>query len=314
MSGADRPDEFETIARLLRPLATDPAARGLLDDAAVLTPQPGRLLVLTHDTLVEGVHFLPTDPPGTVAQKLLRTNLSDLAAKGAEPFGYLMSTAWSPRCDWAFREAFAAGLAEDQARFGLSLLGGDTSSTPGPLTLGATLLGWAEPGRCPSRTGARAGDLLFVSGPIGEGWLGLKAALGEIDSPRLLDHYRRPEPRTDLIALVSHATASADVSDGLVADAGRIAEASGLGVRLELAAMPLSAEADAWVANQPDTAAARLQLATGGDDYQLLLAAAPEDADRFAGLTQVGVVEGQGVTVMFEGRSLPVERAGWRHR
>ncbi|WP_296820354.1 thiamine-phosphate kinase [Brevundimonas sp.] len=313
MSGADRPDEFETIARLLRPLATDPAARGLLDDAAVLTPQPGRQLVLTHDTLVEGVHFLASDPPGTVAQKLLRTNLSDLAAKGAEPFGYLMSTAWSPRCDWTFREAFAAGLAEDQGRFGLSLLGGDTVSTPGPLTVGATLLGWGEPSRCPSRSGARAGDLLFVSGPIGDGLLGLKAALGELDGPRLLDHYRRPEPRLDLIHLARAATASADVSDGLIADAGRIAEASGLGVRLDLAAMPVSAEGRAWLDGQPDEASARLQLATGGDDYQLLLAAAPGDAARFSGLTQVGVFEGEAVEVVFDGAILPVARAGWRH-
>src|SRR5690606_9511569 len=126
MPGAEAPDEFETIARLLRPLADHPAARGLADDCAVLAEQAGTDLVLTHDTLVEGVHFLPDDPLDLVARKLLRANLSDLAAKGAEPFGYLLSASWSPRCGWPERESFAAGLAEDQARFGLSLLGGDT--------------------------------------------------------------------------------------------------------------------------------------------------------------------------------------------
>lgn len=316
MSGADKPGEFETITRLLRPLATDPAARGLLDDAAVLTPPPGRDLVLTHDTLVEGVHFLPSDPPETVAQKLLRVNLSDLAAKGAEPFGYLLSTAWSSRCDWTFRAAFARGLAVDQARFGLSLLGGDTVVTPGPLTVGATLLGWMEPGRGPARADARQGDLLYVTGPIGDGRLGLMAARGDLDAPALLEHYRRPQPRLDkLDAIRGLARASADVSDGLIADAGRIAQASGTGVRIDLEAMPLSPDAQAWLARQPDEVEARLTLATGGDDYQLLLAVAPEDsADaNKGGLIPVGRFEGGDVQVLLRGERLAVGRTGWTH-
>ena len=130
MSG---PDEFESISRLFKPLAADaPEARGLMDDVAVITPRSGHDLVVTKDALVEGVHFLPDDPLDLVAKKLLRVNLSDLAAKGAEPFGYLLSTSWSPRCGWAEREAFAAGLKEDQAHYGVKLFGGDTTSTPGP--------------------------------------------------------------------------------------------------------------------------------------------------------------------------------------
>lgn len=323
MSGAN-PDEFETIALLLSPLATDPAARGLKDDVAVLHPPPGRAMVLTHDTIVEGVHFLASDPPGTVAQKLLRVNLSDLAAKGADPAGYLLSCAWSERCDWAWREAFAAGLAKDQARFGLSLLGGDTVSTPGPLTLGATLIGWAD--SPPSRAGAARGDRLFVTGPIGDGRLGLEAALGRLtgsEAEVLIDHYRRPTPRLDCLDLVRRfATATADISDGLIADAGRIAVASGLGVRIDLDRMPLSAAAAGWLAEQPDPAQARAWLATGGDDYQIALSIAPaiipaaEQAARALGvaLHEVGVFDGDAANVLFEGRLVEINEAGWQHR
>ena len=325
-----RPDEFETIERLLTPLAEHPAARGLLDDVAVLEPPPGRTLVLTHDTLVEGVHFLKDDPPSTVARKLLRVNLSDLAAKGAQPFGYLMSCAWPAHCDWGWREKFAHGLLGDQQKYGLALLGGDTVSTPGPLTLGATLIGWGEPGRTPSRAGARAGDVVLVSGTIGDGGLGLKAAQGQIkpfgdlDAAWLADRYRSPKPRLELAALVGReATASADVSDGLAADLGNIARASHLGAVFALEAIPLSEAARRWLAKQPDAAAARIELATAGDDYEILFTAPPDrvgaiqdEAGRIScPVTAIGYMRGgDGVAAAFEGAAQTLTRTGWRHR
>lgn len=328
--GSDRPDEFETIARLLAPLADHPAARGLIDDVAVLEPPPGRTLILTHDTLVEGVHFLETDPPDTVARKLLRVNLSDLAAKGGEPFGYLMSCAWSGRCDWAWREAFARGLADDQREYGLSLLGGDTVSTPGPLTLGVSLIGWGEPDRSPSRAGARADDLVLVSGTIGDGGLGLWAAQGRLervaepDADWLAERYRLPQPRTQLTKMIARlATASADVSDGLAADAANIARASGLAVMLDLGAIPLSAAAQRWAALQPDRIEALIRLATAGDDYEIVFTTPPERlgevrAEAEAAGCPVTVVgrmgAGEGVVAVFDGAAINLPQLGWRHR
>lgn len=329
--GSERPDEFETIFRLLAPLADHPAARKLLDDVAVLEPPPGKTLVLTHDTMVEGVHFLATDPANTVARKLLRVNLSDIAAKGAQPFGYLMSCAWSARCDWDWREDFARGLAGDQARFGLALLGGDTVSTPGPLTLGATLIGWGEAGRTPSRAGASLGDVVLVSGTIGDGWLGLEAAgksgrkrFGDLDAAWLADRYRRPRPRLELAELIAReASASADVSDGLVADVGNIARASGVALSLELSGLPVSDAARRWLAKQDDEAESRVRLATGGDDYEIVFTI---PADRLAGVSEaakaagcpvseIGRVEaGEGVSVTVDGEAQALEYAGWRHR
>lgn len=329
--GSERPDEFETIFRLLAPLAEHPAARALRDDVAVLEPPPGKTLVLTHDTMVEGVHFLATDPANTVARKLLRVNLSDLAAKGARPFGYLMSCAWSDRCDWDWREDFARGLASDQSRFGLALLGGDTVSTPGPLTLGATLIGWGDKGRTPSRAGATPGDIVLVSGTIGDGSLGLEAAgksgkkrFGDLDASWLADRYRRPKARVDLAELIAReATASTDVSDGLVADAGNIALASGVRLALELSRMPVSEPARRWLSRQSAPDEALIRLATGGDDYEILFTVRPDRLDvvvtdaRAVGcpVTPVGVVEaGDGVSICLRGQALEIEQAGWRHR
>ena len=171
--------EFDFIARVLRPLTFGaPEALGLSDDAAVVPSRPGFDLVITKDAMVEGVHFLPDDPPGQVAQKLLRVNLSDLAAKGAEPYGYFLAVAWPGHMDAVARTAFAAGLEADQRRFGLKLFGGDTVSTPGPLTLSATLLGWVPTGAVVRRDGARPGHRVLLSGTIGDGGLGLRAAQG----------------------------------------------------------------------------------------------------------------------------------------
>ena len=264
--------------------------------------------------LVEGVHFLPDDPLDLVARKLLRVNLSDLAAKGAEPYGYFLTTAWPTGTSWADRELFAKGLAEDGDTYGLTLLGGDTVSTPGPLTLTATLLGWVPRGRAVLRRGAQPDDLLAVSGAIGNGWLGLKAARREIDDPALADRYRLPRPRTDLIDVVrDRARAGADISDGLLADAGHLATASGCAVEIHLERMPVSPSGAAWLATQPDDLAALTALATGGDDYELVCAFAP-DQPLPAGFTLVGgFVAGQGVRAMFKGETVPIARLGWTH-
>lgn len=323
MSGTDdRPvDEFEAIARLLRPLAAGaPGAFDLLDDAAVIPSKLGFDLVVSKDAMVEGVHFPPGMGRDLVARRLLRTNLSDLAAKAAEPFGYLLAIAWPHGAAWSEREAFARGLAEDGERFGLSLFGGDTVSTAGPLTVSATILGWSPQGGMIRRGGARAGDILAVSGAIGDGGLGL-AEVGRAEpDPWLLDRYHLPEPRLNLRdVLRTYARAAADVSDGLIADAGHLALASGLGLTLDLAAMPVSAPGKAWLARQPDRAAALTHLATGGDDYEVVMAVAPE---RFAALrdaadtpiTPLGRFEaGQGVRVTLEGADLHLKRSGYVH-
>ncbi|MDB5436798.1 MAG: thiL, partial [Phenylobacterium sp.] len=195
MSGAD---EFSEIARLFRPLTGGAAgAFDLLDDAAVVPQRPGFDLVVTKDAIVEGVHFPVGERSDLIARKLLRVNLSDLAAKAAEPFGCFLAVAWPNAFGPAEREAFAAGLGEDLQAFGVALLGGDTVSTPGPFTASLTALGWVPEGRMVRRAGAAVGDLVAVSGTIGDGTLGLAAARGEIDDPdgSLLDRYRLPNPR-----------------------------------------------------------------------------------------------------------------------
>ncbi len=316
--------EFDDIARLFRPLAFGaPEALNLQDDAAVIPSRPGYDLVVTKDAIVGGVHFLPGDTPADIARKLLRVNLSDLAAKAAEPYAVFLAVAWPADIGEGARETFAAGLAEDLQMFGLVLLGGDTVSTPGPLTASLTALGWVEAGRMVRRATARPGDRLFVSGTIGGGGLGLQAAQGGLselsssDRLRLMKRYRLPEPRLDLrAALLAHATASADVSDGFLADAGHIGEASGVGLEVGLERLPLSPPVRAWLGAQPDQAAARVWLASAGDDYEVVCAARPEAAAALAqaGFSEIGrVVEGEGVSATFHGQSVDVRRKGWTH-
>ncbi len=322
MNGPNAPGEFETIARLLRPLAQDhPAALDLLDDAAVLSGRPGYDLVISKDAMVAGVHFLEDAPLDLVARRLLRAALSDLAAKAAEPFGWFMAVAWPADAGWAEREAFAQGLAHDGALYGVALLGGDTVSTPGPLTLSATVLGWVPAGKMVRRGGGRAGDLLVVSGAIGDGWLGLQVATGALAADAaLLARYELPEPRLGLrVAIQAYARASADVSDGLLADAGHIAKASGLAARIDLESLPLSPSAAEWLRDQPDRAAALLRLATGGDDYEVIAAVAPEDVEAYAQAAGMNVsvvgrlIEGEGVEARLDGAPLALERLGYRH-
>jgi thiamine-monophosphate kinase len=318
------PDEFDWI-EALRPLTRGaPAALGLMDDAAVLPGRAGFDLVISEDAMVEGVHFLPAETADIVARRLLRTSLSDLAAKAAEPFGYFLMTAWPDARGWADRQAFIGGLREDGERFGLSLLGGDTVATPGPLTVSATVLGWAPAGGMLPRSGARPGDALVVCGPIGDGALGLRAARGEVADPtgELSRHFRLPEPLLALReALRAHAAAAADVSDGLLADTLHVAQASGCGATLDLALMPLSAGARAWLDRQPDRSAAMLELASAGDDYALVCAARDGGALVRAAESigvPASVVGGfktaAGLEVTAGGAPIAPGRLGWRHR
>lgn len=305
MSGPEEAhDEFSQIAELFRPLTRGaPEALGLLDDAAVIPSRPGWDLVVTKDAMVCGVHFRPDEDPEQIAQRLMRANLSDLAAKAAEPFGYFLMTAWSEDFGWEKRQAFARGLARDGALFNVSLLGGDTVSTPGPLTVSMTAMGWVPAGQMVRRDSAQVGDLVVVSGPIGDGWLDW--GLGQ------KSHI--PVPRLDLREkLRSFATSSADISDGLIADAGHLARASGHGMRLDLARMPLSPEGLAWAEAQPDAALARLRLATAGDDYQLVCTVRPDDAIKL-GLTHIGEVTEEGLEVAVDGRRVEAGSGGWTH-
>ncbi len=271
MSGPALPAEFARIARHFRPLA-GPGALDLLDDAAVITPPPGRELVVAADAMVAGVHFLPDDPPGMVAQKLLRTNLSDLAAMGAAPYGYLMTIAVARSTPDEWFAAFAAGLAQDQAEFGLHLLGGDSTSTPGPVTLSLTILGTVLPGQAVRRVGARPGDLLCVTGTIGDGALGLRALRGEIADPggTLAARYRLPRPRLG-VARHGIVRAALDVSDGLVQDVGHLCRAGGCGAEIRAADLPLSPAARAALPGALPT------ILTGGDDYELAMAVPAEN-------------------------------------
>jgi thiamine-monophosphate kinase len=315
MSAADDPEtggEFGEIARLFRPLTRGAAgAFDLKDDAAVLQWRAGCEMVVTKDAIVEGVHFPIGEDPALVARKLLRVNLSDLAAKGAEPFACFLAVAWPKTMAAAERAAFATGLGEDLERFGLVLMGGDTVSTPGPLTASLTAMGWVPIGGMIRRGGAQVGDLLMVSGTIGDGFLGLKAEMGDLADADgfLADRYRLPQPRLDLREALRGAHAAADVSDGLIADVGHIAEASNVGLRLDLDRLPLSPGAQAWLAAQPERGAALVALASGGDDYEIVCAApAP-----IAGFTVIGVVIAAGRQVRVDGLVIESGQGGFQH-
>src|SRR5271154_5406092 len=247
----DRPGEDDLIARYFAPLAA-PAGLGLKDDAALLRPPAGRDLVVTTDALVAGVHFFADDPADAIARKALRVNLSDLAAKGAEPIGFLLDLALPSDWTTAWLEAFAAGLGEDAAAYRCPLLGGDTVKTPGPLTLAITALGAVEPGRMPARGGVRPGDRLYVSGAIGDAALGLRLRLGqgpsldEASRRYLMDRYLLPQPRLALVpAMARHARAGMDVSDGFIGDLTKMLRVSGVPARVELERLPLSPAAAA---------------------------------------------------------------------
>lgn len=272
--GAGASGEDDLIARYFRPLATDPGAFGLVDDAALLN-QSGDDLVVTTDAIVEGVHFLPDDPPDTIARKALRVNLSDLAAKGASPAGFVLTLALRDAAD-KWLAPFACALGEDAADFGCPVLGGDTVSTPGPLMISITAFGRVPPGKMVRRTGAKPGDRIAVTGTIGDAALGLRVLKGKIagegldTSTRdfLIRRYRVPQPRNALgLAIREHANAAMDVSDGLAGDLTKLCVASGVSAAIGLAAVPLSAPTRALLAN----GSADIEAAvSGGDDYEVL--------------------------------------------
>ncbi len=296
--------EADLIAAL-RSLPLHPAARGLVDDTAVLGD-----LVLTTDLIVEGIHFLAEDAPEDVAWKLLAVNLSDLAAKGAAPEGVLLGHPLAPDADWD--RAFLAGLDAALRHFACPLLGGDTVSVPSgaPRTFALTALGRSA--RAPARSGARPGDALWVTGTIGDGGAGLAIARGEAGPATLLARYRRPEPRmAEGAALAPHVHAMMDVSDGLLIDARRMAEASGLAVTVDLATIPLSA---GYVAHRGDTRESRLAAATAGDDYELLFAL-PGDPQPPVPAARVGsFAPGAGLVLTDGGEAVPLPvQLGFQH-
>lgn len=326
-----RPGEDALIARYFAPLALTPGAAGLLDDAAVLEADGTCDQVLTTDAIAVGVHFLPDDAPGEVARKALRVNLSDLAAKGARPRGYLLTLALPD--DWTeeWLAAFAAGLAEDQAAFGITLLGGDTIRSPGGLMVSITAIGSVEKGRAVRRTTGRPGQKVFVTGTIGDAALGLRlrreeqlghrAGLSPDEAAFLAGRYVRPRPRIDAAdAVFRHAAAAMDISDGLVGDLARLCAASGTAAIIRRDDVPLSPAARRLVTCDPALWAAVLG---GGDDYEILAAVEPEHAEDYAagiaaaGLNacEIGVLAaGHGVMVLdAEGTPLPSGAGHFQH-
>ncbi len=318
--------EFERIERFFMPLAA-PGALGLRDDAALIDGPDGQQLVLTADAIVAGVHFLPDDPADLVARKLLRVNLSDLAAMGAAPLGYLLTTALPRDHGDAWLEAFARGLAADQEEFGIALLGGDSTGTPGPASLSLTALGTLPRGRAIRRGGGKIGDSVFVSGTIGDAALGLKILTEGLEAPPadrsfLVGRYHLPQPRVALgQGLHGLAHAMLDVSDGLVGDLLHICEVSRVGAVIEAALVPLSPAAAGLVEGRSDRF--RGSILTGGDDYELLFTAGPEArADVLAlgrdlgiEITEIGRLDaGAGVRVLDrDGAEMTIDAVGWRH-
>ena len=318
--------EDDLIARYFRPLATDPGAFGLVDDAAILKGAPGDIVV-TIDVVVEGVHFLPSDPPDTIARKALRVNLSDLAAKGAMPAGFVLTLALREASD-AWLAPFARALGEDAKTFNCPLLGGDTVSTPGPLTISVTAFGRVPPQAMVRRSTARAGDVIVVSGTIGDATLGLavlqqRVVAGDASVRDILvARYREPQPRTALAdAVRAHASASMDVSDGLAGDLAKLCKASGVSAEVRLADIPLSAAAKAMLAAKASTIEA---LIAGGDDYEILCTVAQDRLASFrqaaasAGiaLSAIGMIRSGDEPVRFvgeDGRAVALARSSYSH-
>lgn len=322
--------EDSLIARYFKPLATDPGAFGLVDDAAVLSSS-GDDIVVTTDAIVEGVHYLASDPPETIARKAMRVNLSDLAAKGAMPAGFVLTLALRSKED-SWLRPFADALGEDVAEFACPLLGGDTVSTPGPQMISITAFGRVPKGRMVGRTGARPGDRILVTGTVGDAALGLDvlkggtvaAALASDPTAReaLVSRYRVPQPRNALARAVrDHATAAMDVSDGLAGDLVKLCAASGVSATVEVASVPLSAPAASLVARKVVCVET---LLAGGDDYEVLCTVPPTQVDaliaagRAAGLavTAIGTVVAGKERVRFldgQGQELALTRLSYSH-
>ena len=317
----DPSGEDSLIARYFKPLATDPGAFGLVDDAAII-PADGDDIVVNTDAIVEGVHYLPDDPPGTIARKALRVNLSDLAAKGAVPAGFLLTLALR-QADEAWLSAFAHGLGEDATAFGCPLLGGDTVSTPGPVMISITAWGRLPRGRMVHRFGARPGDRVMVTGTIGDAGLGLAIQKGGVEAAALaddpaaremlVDRYRVPQPRVALAAAVrDFATASMDVSDGLAGDLTKLCTASGVSADIALSRLPTSSAGAKLLA----LGATRLEnLISGGDDYEIICTVPATRREAFTAaavargiaVSDIGsIVEGPAAPRFFDGQGCAV--------
>jgi thiamine-monophosphate kinase len=334
MSKSSESAEDRLIARYFRPLATAPGALGLIDDAAALTPPPGCDLVLTTDGVIAGVHFFPDDPPDAIARKVLRMNLSDLAAKGARPLGFLLSLALPAGTDETWDEtwlsAFAAGLGDDAARYGCPLFGGDTDHTPGPASVSIAAFGAVPQGKMVQRSTAKPGDRIVVTGTIGDAALGVmlrrdrglaqRWRLGEAATAHLEQRYLLPQPRNALAtAVLHHASAAIDISDGLAGDVAKLCRASSVAANIDVARVPLSDAARLAIAAEP----ALLETAlTGGDDYEIALTLPPGklaefyEAARAAGVavTEIGrIEEGAGARFTREGKALTFARASYSH-
>ena len=273
--------EDRLIARYFKPLAKHPGAFGLADDAAAITPPAGHDLVLKTDGLIAGVHFFPDDPAEGVGRKALRVNLSDLAAKGAAPLGFLLAIALPKDFSEDWLAGFTRGLGEDADAYGCPLLGGDTDSTPGPISISVAAFGTVPTGTMVKRSGAKVGDHVFVSGTIGDAALGLRVRKGELadTSGHLVSRYRVPQPRTALAeALRAHANAAMDVSDGLVGDLGKLCAASNVSADIEVARVPLSDAASGALGSDCELIK---PILTGGEDYEILCTIAPDRVAAF---------------------------------
>lgn len=323
--------EDHLIAEYFRPLATHPDALGLLDDAAVLTPPSGCDLVLTKDAIIGGMHFFADDPADAIARKALRVNLSDLAAKGATPAGFLLALALPKEISPDWLQAFANALGEDALAYGCPLLGGDTVRSPGPVMISVTAFGTLTHGSMVQRSGAQAGDRVFVTETIGDAALGLLLRKDAEASKRwnldatlrqhLAARYLVPQPRNALAETVrTHASAAMDVSDGLAGDLEKLCRASGVGAAIEVSRVPFSPAAQAVLDADP---AAVETILTGGDDYEIVCTVAPARAASFqaaaqkAGVTvtEIGRIgEGEGACFIdANGKALNFARSSFSH-
>ncbi len=331
MPGKVKPSaEERLIARHFRPLATHPGAFGLADDAAAIAVPPGSDLVLTTDGVIAGVHVFADDPPELIARKALRMNLSDLAAKGATPLGFLLALSLPADTKSAWIAAFARGLGDDASHYGCPLLGGDTDRTPGPAAVSIAAFGAVPRGKMVRRSTAKVGDVVVVTGTIGDAALGLKLRrdarlaerwrLGKAEAAHLIRRYRMPQPRNALAhAVLRYASAALDISDGLAGDLDKLCRRSRVAAEIDVAKVPLSKAARAVIKSDPGLVDTVL---TGGDDYEIALTVAPKKLAAFqraakaaaVPVTEIGRVRrGEGARFVRDGEALKFARPAYSH-